>query len=160
MAALLAMTAIYMRASAQTSAASSGHATEMNERGEEVMGFSQTETTHHFFLLRDGGVIQVEAKNPSDATSRDEIRKHLAHIAKMFSLGDFNAPMLIHAQVPPGVPEMKRLKAEINYKYEQTERGGQVGISTSDPQAIAAIHEFLAFQVREHRTGDPLKLSD
>ena len=160
MAALLAVTAIYMRANAQTTAASSRHATEMNERGEGVMGFSQTKTTHHFFLSRDGGVIQVEAKDPSDATSRDEIREHLAHIAKMFSLGDFNAPMLIHAQVPPGVPEMKRLKAEINYKYEQTERGGQVNISTSEPQAIAAIHDFLRFQIREHRTGDPMKVPD
>lgn len=68
--------------------------------------------------------------------------------------------MLIHAQSPPGVSEMKRLKGNISFKYEQTERGGRIRISTSNPQAIAAVHDFLRFQIREHRTGDPLKVSD
>jgi len=132
----------------------------MNERGEQVMGFSQIKTTHHFYLMRDGGVIQVEANESSDTTSRDEIREHLVHIAKMFSHGDFKAPMLIHAQTPPGVPEMKRLKGKISYNFEQTSRGGQVRISTSDPQALSAVHDFLRFQIREHQTRDPLKVSD
>jgi hypothetical protein len=156
---LFAIAAICTTARAQD-AGGSGQTAEMNVRGERVMGFSQTKTTHHFLLSADGGVIQVEAKDPSDATSRDEIREHLAHIAQMFSQGDFNAPMLIHAQTPPGVPEMKRLKGKISYEYEQTEGGGRVRISSSDSTAIAAIHKFLRFQIREHRTGDALKLSD
>jgi hypothetical protein len=53
--------------------------TGMNERGEKGMGFSQTATTHHFFLNADGGVIQVEANDPKDTTSRDNIRMHLTH---------------------------------------------------------------------------------
>lgn len=104
-------------------------------------------------------MIQVEANHSSDTASRDEIREHLAHIAKMFSHGDFNEPMLIHAQTPPGVPEMKRLKGKIRYKFEQTNRGGRVLISTSDPQAISGVHDFLRFQIREHQTADPLKVS-
>jgi len=132
----------------------------MNERGGQVMGFSQTKTTHHFYLSREGGVIQVEANESSDTTSRDEIREHLAHIAKMFSHGDFNAPILIHAQTPPGVPEMKRLKGKIGYRFEQTKRGGRVLKSTNDPQALSAVHDFLCFQILEHKTGDPLKVSD
>jgi hypothetical protein len=51
----------------------------MNERGTEGMGFSQTATTHHFLLNADGGVIQVEANNPADIASRDNIRMHLSH---------------------------------------------------------------------------------
>jgi hypothetical protein len=35
-------------------------------------------------------------------------------------------------------------------------QGAEVVISSADPKAIAAIHEFLRFQIREHRTGDPL----
>jgi hypothetical protein len=31
----------------------------MNERGEVGMGFSQTATTHHFFLKPNGGALQV-----------------------------------------------------------------------------------------------------
>lgn len=156
---LVAVAAIFATARAED-AGGSGHSVGMNERGEHVMGFSQTKTTHHFLLSADGGVIQVEAKDPGDTTSRDEIREHLAHIAEMFSQGDFNAPMLIHTQTPPGVPEMKRLKRRISYKYEQTQQGGRVRISTSDSTAIAAIHDFLRFQIREHRTGDPMKVSD
>ena len=53
-----------------------GHS-EMNERGEKGMGFSQSATTHHFFLKADGGVIQVEANDSADTARRDEIRMHL-----------------------------------------------------------------------------------
>lgn len=156
---LLALAVICTTASPQDGSGSS-HGAGMNERGEQVMGFSQPKTTHHFYLSRDGGVIQVEANESSDTASRDELREHLAHIANMFSHGDFNAPMLIHAQTPPGVPEMKRLMGKIEYRFEQTNRGGRVVISTSDPQALSAVHDFLRFQIHEHQTGDPLKVSD
>jgi hypothetical protein len=36
---------------------------QMNERGEKGMGFSQTATTHHFYLNESGGIIQVEAND-------------------------------------------------------------------------------------------------
>jgi hypothetical protein len=135
-----------------------GDKSNINARGEEGMGFSQTATTHHFLLMNDGGAIQVEANDPKDATSRDEIRMHLAHISRMFSDGDFNIPMFVHDQTPPGVPLMEKLKADIEYKYEETERGGRVRIKTANQEALAAIHEFLRFQIKEHQTGDPLEL--
>jgi len=55
--------------------------TPMQDRGEQGMEFSQTATTHHFFLKSDGGVIQVEVNDPKDTTNRDNIRMHLTHIA-------------------------------------------------------------------------------
>jgi hypothetical protein len=128
---------------------------EMNERGEEGMGFSQIATTHHFLMNLDGGVIQVEVKDPADKTNRDSIRMHLSHIAQAFANGDFDIPMFVHATVPPGVPEMKRLREKIRYSFEETLNGGRVVISSSDKESLAAIHKFLTFQVREHKTGDP-----
>jgi hypothetical protein len=133
---------------------------EMNKRGDHVMGFDHMKTTHHFRLLRDGGEIEVAANSADDAESRDQIRMHLGHIAKMFAAGDFNAPMLIHEQTPPGVPAMKRLKSEIEYEFEQTERGGKVHITTKNDEALKAIYAFLRFQITEHQTGDPLEVSD
>ena len=130
----------------------------VNERGDKVMGFSHDKTTHHFLLKADGGVIEVNANAANDTAGRDQIRTHLNHIAKKFAAGDFTAPMLIHAQTPPGVAAMKELKADISYRFEELERGGQVRITTKNPQAIAAIHEFLRFQIQDHRTGDPLKV--
>ena len=71
------------------------------ERGDKVMGFSHEKTMHHFRLYSDGGAIEAESNDSQDATSRDEIRSHFGHIAKMFAAGDFSSPMLIHAQNPP-----------------------------------------------------------
>jgi hypothetical protein len=120
------------------------------------MGFSHEKTTHHFRLFKDGGAIEIEANDPHDKQSRDQIRMHLRHIAKMFATGNFDTPMFIHDQTPPGVPEMQRLKTEIVYKFEQTGKGGRVRISTSNPEASGAVHEFLKLQIKDHRTGDTL----
>lgn len=130
----------------------------MNERGDQGMGFSQEKTTHHFYLTKTGGVIQVEANDPKDSVSRDQIRQHLKHIAMMFAEGNFDIPMFVHDLVPPGVPVMKQLKAEIKYQYEETEKGARVRISTSNQEALSAINEFLSFQIKEHQTGDPLEV--
>ena len=131
------------------------HHARMNGRGDQGMGFDQSKTTHHFRLFADGGAIEVSANEVTDSASRDEIRSHLGHIARMFSEGNFSIPMFVHDQVPPGVETMKEQKSAIRYKYEETERGGQVRISTSNPEALRAIHAFLRFQIEEHRTGDP-----
>jgi hypothetical protein len=126
----------------------------MNQRGEKAMGFSQTATTHHFFLKPDGGVIQVEANDPGDKTNRDEIRMHLTHIADAFAKGDFDIPMFVHDTVPPGEPEMKQLREKIQYLFEESPKGGRVLITSTDQDALVAIHKFLRFQIEEHKTGD------
>lgn len=138
----------------------SAHQKGVNERGDHVMGFSHDKTTHHFRLYVDGGAIEVTANAPEDTASRDQIRTHLTHIAQMFTAGDFNAPMLIHDRVPPGVPQMKQLKNSIIYRYSDLERGGMVRITTEDSEALKAIHQFLRFQISDHQTGDSLQVAD
>jgi len=123
-------------------------------RGEHVMGFSQEKTTHHFLLYKDGGAISVTTNDAKDTESRDMIRTHLSHISHMFADGNFDAPMLIHGTNPPGVPVMKRLREQITYRYQEKDSGGQVRIQSANPKAIAAIHAFLRFQIKEHETGD------
>ena len=34
----------------------------------------------------------------------------------------------------------------------------RVLISSRNPEAVAAVHEFLKFQITEHQTGDPLEV--
>jgi len=131
---------------------------EMNMRGDKAMGFDHLKTTHHFLLANDGGSIQVEANDPKDNESRDQIRRHLRHIAMMFSEGNFDVPMLIHEKTPPGSDVMQKLKADINYKYKELERGASIQISTNNAAALQAIHDFLRFQIKEHMTGDPLEV--
>lgn len=133
------------------------HSAGVHERGDQAMGFSQKAATHHFRLSPEGGAIEVEANDPQDTATRDKIRMHLKHISQMFAAGDFDAPMFIHDQTPPGVPVMKRLKAEIKYEFEQTEHGARVRIKTSNEEVLTAVHDFLRFQIKEHETGDPVE---
>jgi hypothetical protein len=109
-------------------------------------------------LQESGGSIEITANNSDDVESREQIRMHLKHIAKMFAEGNFNAPMLIHDQTPPGVPVMLELKGEIKYNYEEIDRGAAVRISTKNPAALKAIYDFLRFQIKEHKTGDSLDI--
>jgi hypothetical protein len=123
------------------------------------MGFSHEKTTHHFILYSDGGAIEVTANDATDSESRDQIQMHLGHIAKMFAAGDFNAPMLVHDKVPPGVPVLERLKADVSYRYEKLDKGGRVRMVTANPEALSAVHEFLRFQISDHQTGDSGKIA-
>jgi hypothetical protein len=131
------------------------HLAGVNRHGDMAMGFSHMKTTHHFALSASGGSIQVQANDPKDSASRDQIRTHLQHMSNAFKDGDFSSPMMTHSRVPPGAPTMKRLKSDVNYKYEETETGGKVLISTANPEALKAVHQFLRFQIDDHQTGDP-----
>ena len=77
----------------------------------------------------------------------------------MFRAGDFRAPVFIHAQNPPGAAAMKRLCDQIRYKLETTKKGAQIRITTRDPEALRAVHEFLRFQISDHQTGDSLDVT-
>jgi hypothetical protein len=152
---------VCIRASAQpASPTDSDPANDVDKRGDKAMGFSHELTSHHFLLFKDGGGIEVETVNPNDSDSKEAIRDHLVKIAEMFSQGDFELPMLIHATVPPGVETMKRLKNEITYTAEITQKGALVRIRTGNSEALQAIHEFLRFQITDHRTKDSLQVSE
>jgi hypothetical protein len=130
------------------------HQSSLDERGAHVMGFDQQKTTHHFYLYPDGGAIDVAANDPNDDVNIKAARAHLPHIAKMFGEGDFQAPALVHATNVPGTADLARLKDRLSYHYEETPRGGRVNIVTADPDALAALHRFLRFQIADHKTGD------
>jgi hypothetical protein len=75
-------------------------------------------------------------------------------IASAFSAGNFTLPGFVHAMADvPGTATMSRLKAEITYTAHDVPRGGEVIIATKNPEAVTAIHDFLAFQRMDHRAG-------
>ena len=125
---------------------------ELKRRGDAAMGFDQDKTVHRFRTSASGGSIEVEVKDAADTVSLAQVRAHLEEIAAAFTNGDFASPMQTHAEVPPGVPVMERLKSEIVYSYAPTAKGGAVKIQTTNKEALAAIHEFLQYQTREHHT--------
>jgi hypothetical protein len=134
----------------------SSHHAMVEKHGDQAMGFPHDKTTHHFRMAPDGGAIEVTTNDLDDKTSTEAIRLHLSHIAVMFRNGDFSTPAFVHDGVPPGVTTMEILKDKIQYQYEEIASGGRVRIGSSDPIAVAAIHDFLRFQITDHQTGDSL----
>ena len=70
-----------------------------------------------------------------------------------FAGGDFTLPGVVHAQEVPGTRIMTQKKGVIRYVYHPLAGGGEVRIVTRDPAAVAAVHDFLAFQRMDHRAG-------
>lgn len=137
------------------------HHAALNARGAKFMGFDQSATAHHFILTSDGGRIEVTARDAKDATSLKQIREHLQHIAVVFGKSDFALPGLVHdTKSVPGVDAMKRHTAALTFKFEEMATGAHVRIAGTTPEAIAAVHEFLRFQITDHKTGDPLTPKD
>jgi hypothetical protein len=48
---------------------------------------------------------------------------------------------------------LERLKTDVKYEFQQTQCGGRV--HTTNAEVLAAVHEFLRFQIEDHRTGGP-----
>lgn len=124
----------------------------MQARGEHVMGVNQYTSAHVFEDLPDGGRVVLERADASDTAAITTIRAHMRDIAAAFRAGDFTKPFEVHAQVVPGTAVMTARRSAISYDASDLPRGGEVRIRTTDPQAIAAVHDFLAFQRTAHHT--------
>ncbi|HMJ62169.1 MAG TPA: hypothetical protein VK493_10420 [Bryobacteraceae bacterium] len=130
------------------------HQAMVNEHGDHVMGFSHGKTTHHFELHYDGGLVDVRADDVKDTGSRDQIRSHFHHITQMFADGNFNAPMLVHGKDVPGTATMTQLKDQLHWQLQETPRGARLTVTADNKPALAAVHQFLRFQIEDHKTGD------
>jgi hypothetical protein len=118
-----------------------------------VMGVDQYTSQHVFESLPDGGRIVLERKE-NDPTGETTIRAHMRTIAEEFRRGDFTLPGVVHSmETVPGTAVMRRLSTEISYTPRDLPHGGELLISTKNQAAVSAIHEFLAFQRTDHRTG-------
>ena len=125
----------------------------MQTRGEHVMGVNQFTSAHVFEDLSDGGRVVLDRDDPSDSAGIATVRAHMRDIAAAFRAGDFAKPFEVHAQTVPGTGVMTARRDKISYEVNDRPRGGEVRIRSDDPQAIAAIHEFLAFQRNAHRAA-------
>jgi hypothetical protein len=123
----------------------------VQERGHAAMGVDQYTSTHRFESLPDGGRITLE-RDSDDLAGVAQIRSHMEKIAAAFQAGDFSIPGFVHDREVPGTGVMRARRGHIRYTPSATPAGGQLRILSRDPQAIAAIHQFLAFQRRDHRS--------
>jgi hypothetical protein len=124
----------------------------MQLRGQKTMGVDQTTSSHGFQSLPDGGRI-VLVRNVDDSAGVARVRAHLRDMQRAFAAGDFSMPMFIHMKTVPGVSVMSARHNLITYAESDLPNGGALRIVTTDSVALAAIHQFLAFQRTEHHAG-------
>ncbi|HUR81323.1 MAG TPA: hypothetical protein VM733_11190 [Thermoanaerobaculia bacterium] len=132
---------------------SAEHGQDVDHR-HDTFGMPHTASTHAFRLFEDGGAIELRANASDDAATIDVIRKHLRSIVEEFDAADFKTPAFVHGYPPAGVETMARLRDDIRYEYQPLPAGGRIRMTTKSAEALAAIHDFLRFQVTEHRTKD------
>lgn len=122
---------------------------QMQQRGGMAMGVDQYTSTHKFDITPDGGRIQLQ-RNTNDSLGVAQIRAHMKLIQHAFEAGDFSTPAFVHARDMPGTATMTKKRAAIRYVYVDLPLGGEVRVTSSDPQAVEAIHEFMQAQRAEH----------
>ena len=124
----------------------------LQARGKMAMGVDQYESAHRFDVLPDGGLIALEMKN-GDSLAVAQIRAHMKLIEHAFQAGDFSTPEFVHARPMPGTDIMTRNRALIRYTYADLPRGGEVRITTTDPESLRGIRLFLTAQRADHKAG-------
>ncbi|HKA59256.1 MAG TPA: hypothetical protein VKD28_11640 [Gemmatimonadales bacterium] len=125
----------------------------MQGRGEQVMGVNQYTSAHVFEDLPDGGRVVLDRADSADTAAITAIRAHMRDIATAFRSGDFTKPFQVHAQTVPGTAVMSARRDAIKYEVIDRPKGGEVRIRSSDPAAVAGIHEFLGFQRSAHHAA-------
>jgi hypothetical protein len=126
----------------------------LQSRGKQVMGVDQYSSSHVFEDFEDGGRVVLQ-RDVDDTAGTRVIREHMRDVAKRFTAGDFSLSEAVHDDhAIPGVETMRKVRTAIRYAYRDLPRGGEVRITTSDSRAVEAIHQFLAFQRSDHRTGE------
>jgi hypothetical protein len=122
-------------------------------RGAEVMGVDQYTSHHVFEDLPDGGRIVLLRDDTADAAGTATIRTHLRTVADSFARGIFSDPARVHAREVPGTADLARLRDQIHYDVTDRAGGAELRITTTDPAAIAALRQFLAFQRADHHAA-------
>ena len=124
----------------------------MDQRHGEVVGQNPMTLEHEFVVKPDGGDIVLERQIHEDL-GINQIRSHLLLISRSFARGDFSIPGFVHEKPASGTVVMAQRANRITYTVEDLPHGGVVHIRTNDPDALKAIHSFIAFQIAEHHTA-------
>lgn len=126
----------------------------LQQRGGVYMGVDQEKSAHRFDSYPDGGRIQL-VSTTGDSAAIAAIRQHFETIAGQFQAGDFQTPFAVHDEKVPGTDVMAARRSAIRFELERLPGGAALRLRTTDAAVVRAIHQFMAYQRREHRSpGD------
>lgn len=124
---------------------------EVSQRGQDVMPFSLSATTHIFTKTAQGGTQQVVVKDTANAMQEKLVRQHLQDIRRQFLRGDYAGPSHIHGEDMPGLAELKTAKqGQITIAYRQIKGGAQLTYKTTLPNLVLALHQWFDAQLADH----------
>jgi hypothetical protein len=140
---------LFAAAPALADTTASSHAAMVERGSAEVMPFDLNRTMHIFEPTPDGG-LQTVMVHDGDPQQIALVRSHLRKEANAFARGDFSDPAKIHGMTMPGLPQLRAGASRMVISYLQTTNGASIRYKTSDPQLVAAVHEWFAAQVMDH----------
>lgn len=129
------------------------HANMVMRNGAEVMPFDQSQALHMFLPDSSGGVVEIVVHD-MDQTQISLVRSHLLQEAARFARGDYSDPAYIHGRTMPGLALLASGASRVSIRYFETPTGGAITFSSTDRDTVAAIHQWLAAQQRDHNSGD------
>lgn len=127
---------------------------EVNSRLSHALGVSLDKVTVHFYLVKNGGVIEFAAKDPNDSASIAAIQKYLQNQKDLWEKGKESAVTEVHAKPPESASTMRKLRNEITFYMAKTDNGAVLRMFSINEQAKNAIQDYLRFEITEHKTGD------
>ena len=98
-----------------------------------------------YFIDAKGGGFEVHVQNPADIKGRDAIRHQLQRDAQ--------------SQSSWSSPAMRKHQRDIAYRYEDTESGGRIRITSTKRNALAAIHTFLRSHMDDDKVSEGVRFS-
>ena len=129
---------------------------DLNARFSKALGTDASKIVQHYYLVQNGGVIELTAKDPADHACIVAIQKYLDLQKDLFERGKNDSDTEIHGKVPDGLAALKKLRGDITFFTVKDDNGAVLRMLTVSDQARQAIQDFMKFQINEHKTGDPL----
>ncbi len=129
---------------------------DLNSRFSKTLGTDIGRVVQHYYLVKNGGVIEFTAKDANDTTTISALQKYMDTQKDLFEKGKNDADADVHGKVPDGIPNLKRLRNEITFFAVKNDDGAALRMFSVNDQARQAIQDFLKFEINEHKTGDPL----
>ena len=148
---LAALLITVMLASAQTAMADPTQ--EMNARFSKALGAGLDKVALHFYLVKNGGVIELASKDPNDTGTIEAIRKYLQSQKDLWEKGK-DPVTEVHAKAPESANLMRKLRNDITFYTAKTDTGAVLRMFSINEQARDAIQDYLKFEITEHKTGD------
>ncbi len=127
---------------------------EMNARFSKAVGVSLDKFILHYYLVKNGGVVELAAKDPGDAATVAAIQKYLQSQRELWEKGKETVVTEIHGTFPEPAATMRKLRNEITFYMAKTDNGGVLRMFSINDQARAAIQDYLKFEITQHKTGD------